>query len=577
MLICYPERREESQAALPVRRTRCRARASAAMLMRRSPFPYVGYHSARRSSFRAFLSSGAPQEFSAVLPCRRVFVVPCVGRRSAPSCHPARRDGPQLCRPAIGCVVVLMRRLPCRVSVVVPRVGRRAHASAAIPCLPVIRHAAKGLSRVVRPSGALSCACAGRRAARRSPFCVFPSSDAPRRALSYVALPPGVCRAMCRPPCRASAAIPCLPVIRHAAKGLSRVVRPSDALPCSCAGRRAMRRLPFHAFLLFGASRRIPSRSACLSDTLPCVGRRAARRSSCYAPAIIPRAPVIRRAAKGPQPCRPAIGCAVVLMRRSPCRASVAVPMRQLPRAMRRPPFCAFPSSGASRRVPDRIVLPPDVLPCSCAGCRAMRRLPFHVFLLSRVSRRVQNRVCPAIGCAAVLMRRSPCHASAAIPRFSVIQSVATGPKSCLPCHRVRYRAARRSSCYAPAIIPRTLVIRRAAKGPQLCYPAVSCRRVFAMLHTGRRAHASTAVPRALAILSAAKDPHLLRLSAGRAAMCCLCAVMRCQCRCLCAAHTAPLVSPPTPRRLCAAVRSLSCHSCAHGVSCCQDTTLSVL
>ena len=266
MLICYPERREGSQAALPVRRTRCRARASAAM-------PCV----VRRS--------------------RTLAIILHVGRHFVLFCHPARRVPDRVC-PAAGCVAVLMRRSPCRVSVVVPRVGRRAHASAA-PCLCVGRHSvpSRHPARREGPSVVLSCRILSpgvcRAAHRSSCPCVgrhsAPSRHPARRDCPQPCrdLPPGVCRAMCRP-------------------------------PCSCVGRRArasavvsMRRLPFRVFLSSGAPRRASAVSsdhrvrcrAHASPAVPCVGRRAARRSPC-----------------------PCVGCPV---------------------PVRRPPFRAFSSSGA--------------------------------------------------------------------------------------------------------------------------------------------------------------------------------------------------------------------------------------
>jgi len=294
--LCYPAVSCRRVFAVP--HTGRRARASAAiprlLVIRRAAIVPSRVATCRRVF--AVPCVGRHAHVSVVVPVRRLSC-PCVGCHSVSSCHPARREGPQPCRPTIGCVVVLMRRLPCRVSVVVPRVGRRAHASAA-PCLCVGRHSVPS-RHPARRKGLQPC----------------------RPAIGCVVV------LMRRLPCRASAAIPCLPVIRHAAKGLSRVVRPSDALPCSCAGRRsrtsvAVSCVGCHSMLFCYSERREGSQAAPPVCRTRC---RAVCRSPFRASAAVSRLPVIRRAAKeGPKPCRPVAGCL-------PCRTSVVVPMRQLP------------------------------------------------------------------------------------------------------------------------------------------------------------------------------------------------------------------------------------------------------
>jgi len=188
-------------------------------------------------------------------------------------------------------------RSSCRASVAVPmRRLPRACASAAIPCLLVIRRAVRASSRVVRPSGALSCSCVACRAVRRPPFRVFPSSGTPRRASVVSSGHRMRCRAHApvavpvrRSPCRASAVIPCFFVIRSVAKDPKPLRLSVGHAAVPCVGRRSARRPPFRAFLSSGAPRRrVPSRAvlspgvcrAAHRSSCPCVNCRAAH--ACY-------------------------------------------------------------------------------------------------------------------------------------------------------------------------------------------------------------------------------------------------------------------------------------------------------
>ena len=195
----------------------------------------------------------------------------CVGRRARASAVVSVRRPPFRVFPSSG--------TPRRASAVSSghRVRCRAHASPAVPCVG---------RRAARRS---PCPCVGCPVpVRRPPFRAFSSSGAPRRALSCVILPYPVAGCL---PCRTPVVVPVRrpPFRAFSSSGAPRlspaVSRPvagclschvSTAVPC--VGRRAVCRPPFHAFLLFRALRRILSRSACPSDSLPypCVNCRAA-------------------------------------------------------------------------------------------------------------------------------------------------------------------------------------------------------------------------------------------------------------------------------------------------------------